>query len=89
MAMAPLALSMSLTVAQEQDQDPSLPRTPTAFETRNTGEDAGGDASIRKEEGKSRNVGAEAFERADEPRVRNELVGSLFSLKSRMSKRCA
>ncbi len=35
-----------------QDQNPFLPKTPTAFETRNAGESAEGNASIQKVEGK-------------------------------------
>ena len=46
-----LALSVGPVVAQDE-QDPSLPKTPTSFETRNTGTTEEGEASIEKQEGK-------------------------------------
>jgi len=54
MALAPLALSMGLAVAQ--DQAPSLAKAPTAFETRNTSEGAEGEASIQQEGDKASKV---------------------------------
>jgi len=52
--MAAMALSIGLAVAQEQN--PSLPRTPTAFETRNTGGTAEPEVSIKKEESKAKTI---------------------------------
>ena len=49
------AMSVGLAVAQDE-QDPSLPKTPTAFETRNTGGTEEGEVSIEKEEGKTTKV---------------------------------
>lgn len=54
--MALLAGSIGSAVAQDQDQDPSLPKTPTAFETRNTGGTEEGEVSIEKQEGKTTRV---------------------------------
>lgn len=50
-----LALSVALVVAQDE-QDPALTKTPTAFETRNTGGTEEGEASIEKQEGKTTKV---------------------------------
>lgn len=50
-----LAMSMGVAVAEE-DQHPSLPKTPTSFETRNTGDSEEGEASIKKEEAKPTKV---------------------------------
>ncbi len=52
--MGLLALSMGVAVAQEEH--PSLPKTPTSFETRNTGGTEEGEVSIEKEEAKTRKV---------------------------------
>lgn len=49
------AMSVGLAVAQDE-QDPSLPKTPTAFETRNTGGTEEGEVSIEKQEGKTTKV---------------------------------
>lgn len=45
-------LAGSLVVPMAAEEHPSLPKTPTAFETRNTGGTDEEEASIRKEEGK-------------------------------------
>ena len=50
LAMALVGSSMGLLVAQ--DQNPSLPKTPTAFETRNTGGTTDNEVSIEKRENK-------------------------------------
>ena len=52
--MSVLASSMGLAGAQEQN--PLLPRTPTAYETRNAGGSGEGHASIQKEEAKTTRV---------------------------------
>ena len=54
MVMAALALSMGMAVGQEQN--PSLPRTPTAFETRNTGGTAEPEVSITEEKSKAKKI---------------------------------
>ncbi len=57
MATGLLALAMGgLAAAQEQEQHPSLPKTPTSFETRDAGGTAEGDAAIQKDEGKTTKV---------------------------------
>ncbi len=45
--------ALSMGVAGAQDQNPLLPRTPTAFETRNAGGTGEGDVSIQKVEAKT------------------------------------
>lgn len=45
-------LAGSLVVPMAAEEHPSLPKTPTAFETRNTGGTDEEEASIKKEEGK-------------------------------------
>lgn len=41
-----------MSQADGQEQNPMLPKTPTAFETRNAGASAEGDVSVQKVEGK-------------------------------------
>lgn len=45
-------LAMSMGVAVAQEEHPSLPKTPTAFETRNTGDTEEGVVTIKKDEAK-------------------------------------
>lgn len=45
-------LAMSMGVAVAQEEHPSLPKTPTAFETRNTGDKEEGVVTIKKDEAK-------------------------------------
>lgn len=47
-------LAISMGVAQEEH--PSLPKTPTSFETRNTGDSEEGEVAIKKEEAKPTKV---------------------------------
>lgn len=49
-----LAISMGVAVAQEEH--PSLPKTPTSFETRNTGDSEEGEVAIKKDEAKPTKV---------------------------------
>jgi hypothetical protein len=52
--MGLLAMSMGLVLAQEEH--PSLPKTPTSFETRNTGGTDEGEVSIEKQEAKTTKI---------------------------------
>jgi hypothetical protein len=52
-----LAMSMGVAAAvAQEDQDASLPKTPTSFETRNTGDSEEGEVTIKKEEAKPTKV---------------------------------
>lgn len=49
-------LACSFGVALAQEQDPSLPQTPTSFETRNTGGTEEGEVSVEKQEAKATKI---------------------------------
>lgn len=53
---AALASSAGLAIAQQEEQHPSLPKTPTSFETRDAGGENETEASVRKEERTPRKV---------------------------------